>query len=129
MLIWIDEQRDQAIDLGDPLAVWSAFSEMAKAAPGEEWPELYGVPHAAEQEVPPEWLQAVREQAARFLEQHGGNLSDQTEDILYQLSGQERDEETTESVAPVAPRRQTKKTIKRDSEGMITEILEEEISD
>ena len=28
--------NDQAIDLGDPFTAWSAFAEMARAAPGED---------------------------------------------------------------------------------------------
>lgn len=87
MLIWISEQDDEALDLGDPLAAWKAFSEMAKAAPGEEWPELYGVPHAAEHEVPADWLAKVRDQARRFLLKHGHKLGEGPRRILRTLAG------------------------------------------
>ena len=86
MIIWTDEAKDEGIDLGDPFIAWGIFSELAKAAPGEDWPELYGVPHMAEQEVGAEWLAKVREQAKAFLQRHGRKLSERAQNLLADLA-------------------------------------------
>lgn len=89
LLIWIDEEADRAIDLGDPLRAWSAFAEMARVAVGENWPELFGVPHAAEQEVSPKWLAKVRAQAVRFMRIHAKELGDHARWVLTQIVNKE----------------------------------------
>jgi hypothetical protein len=87
MLLWTNEAADEALDLGDPLRAWSAFAEMARAAPGEDYPDLYGVPHAAEQEVGPDWLAAVAGQARDFLARHGDALAAGPRALLETLAG------------------------------------------
>lgn len=88
MLLWTNEQSDEAIDLGNPFQVYTAFAEMAKAAGPDDaqWAELFSVPGFAEQEVDAEWLHKVAEQAERFTDLHGANVSDHAQWILRALA-------------------------------------------
>ena len=65
-LLWIDESADEAIDLGDPFDLFKIFAEISPLAP-EGYDELLSVPGFGEQEVQPEWLALVREQATALL--------------------------------------------------------------
>jgi hypothetical protein len=85
MLLWLSMEKDEAIDLGNPFTVYGSFADMARVT-DEEFPELYGVPMAAEQEVPPEWLAKVSEQAEEFLSKYGDDLKPRTVEILEILS-------------------------------------------
>lgn len=86
MLLWTDEEADEAIDLGDPFLVYQAFAEMAKLADGDDgWEILFSVPGFAEEQVDSEWLLQVREQAKKFLREHG-DLSDHAQWILRKLT-------------------------------------------
>jgi hypothetical protein len=86
-LIWISEEDDEAIDLGDPFALSQAFTEMERAAESDDgWEELLSVPQFVDAEdADPDWLAAVRDQAAWMLDKHGDGLSEHTRWVLGQL--------------------------------------------
>lgn len=86
-LLWVDEAKDQAIDLGDPFALFQAFGEMAKQADSDkEWEDLFSVPGFGEQDVERGWLRAVSRQAKKFLDRHGDGLGEHARWILEQLT-------------------------------------------
>ncbi len=89
MLLWTDEANDEAIDLGDPFRVYQVFAELARQDDDAKWAELFSVPEFAEQEVEPEWLESVRQQAHDFLHDHGEDLSDEAQEMLQILAGLE----------------------------------------
>src|SRR6266478_1317809 len=92
-LLWIDEEADDAIDLGDPFLLFKGFGEMGSLVDGDDGlSELFSVPEYGEQNVEEEWLVNVREQATSFLEQY--KVSDHTRWILEQLAGENGKAET-----------------------------------
>jgi len=80
---WPDD--DTSIDLGSPFVVLAAFKEMAHVS-AREWPSLYGVVHADDQDLSPEYVAEVRTEAADYLERHGDELGDNAKKILELLS-------------------------------------------
>lgn len=132
-LLWTDEANDEAIDLGNPFTVFSAFAEMARAAPGEDadFGELYYVPQMGEQAAPPEWLGRVRQQAKLLLTRHGDNLGEAAQWILGQLMG--RPAEAVESIQqpPPAPSLgiATVEDFERDEFGLLKKIVRRSVLD
>lgn len=78
-LIWVDTEKDWAIDLGDPFRLLTLFAKMNKLLSksefnGDEYVrfgELFGVPDATmgQEDVHEEWLADVKRQASQFLEE------------------------------------------------------------
>ena len=88
MLLWVDEAADVALDLGDPFLVFEVFAELARVAgSGAGWEELFSVPGFAEEEVEPEWLGKVQDQARRFRELHGDQLGEHARWVLGRILG------------------------------------------
>ena len=91
-LLWIDTDADEALDLGDPFRLLSAFAEMGKAAGNEHdrYGELFGVPDATmgQDDVDPAWLATVRQQAGEFLRRYDRYLGNHARWILGELSGE-----------------------------------------
>jgi hypothetical protein len=86
-LLWTDEEKDQAIDLGDPFSVLAAFGEMGRLDHGKAYATLYEVPHLGEQEVPPDWVARVRREARAFLAEYKAKLGEAAVWILQTLAG------------------------------------------
>jgi len=88
--LWLDTDAGKTVDLGGTIQMYQAFGEMQDLA-GEgymgAWPALWGVSTQVESQddAHPEWLAEVRDEAARFLSQHGGKLSANARWILGQL--------------------------------------------
>lgn len=79
---WATE--DKSITLGSPFVVLAAFKEMAEKA-GEEWPALYGVVHADDQDLSPEYVADVHTEAKEFFKQYERALSKNARAILRDL--------------------------------------------
>ena len=83
-LIWVDTEKDYAIDLGNPFRLLTVFAEMDKLLPESEYNgneyinygELFGVPGATmdNDDVDPEWLADVKRQASQFLKKYGRRI-------------------------------------------------------
>lgn len=87
MLLWYGDGDDDAIGVGSVLRVFPAFAEVSRAiggSPGYE--ELESVPGFAEQRVTPWWLAQVREQAIRFLREHGAGVGASARDVVARLA-------------------------------------------
>lgn len=68
-VLWVgdDDHDENAVDIGDTLSMFGAFSDIAKAVKGGNgWDELMSVPQFSEQVVDANWFAKVKEQAARY---------------------------------------------------------------
>jgi hypothetical protein len=89
--LWIDTPSETTAELGGTQQMYSAFGEMARAG-GENtpaaYPELFGVPFQVETQADadPQWLDAVRRQAAAFLAAHGPRLGPDARGVLATLA-------------------------------------------
>lgn len=89
--LWINEAKEEALDLGPTLAVYGAFAEMSRAA-GPAWQAEYealsGVLSQCEiqEDADPKWLAEVSEQASRLLRERGAHLSDFAHRLLAELA-------------------------------------------
>lgn len=91
MSIWINTEKDEALELGQTLACYEAFAEMANAAHGywsDDYPALSGVLTQCEtqEDADPEWLQDVASEAKEFAAQHGHELSQDARNLLANLA-------------------------------------------
>lgn len=85
-ILWTSDE--DGIDLGPSMAMLAVFKELAQTAK-EEYPALYGVPHAANVEVcNPEYAKSVAKDAKTFLVRYGGELSQHAVWVLQQLTGE-----------------------------------------
>jgi hypothetical protein len=89
--LWLDSKAEKTIELGGTLSLYEAFAGMAKVAGASyltDWPALFGVPSAVEdqEDVDPTWLADVQEEAARFLTKFP-DVNDNAREILEQLAG------------------------------------------
>ena len=75
--------EDESITLGSPFIVLAAFKEMAQT--GEEWPALFGVIHADDQDLAPDYVADVHKEASQFLDRHINILSKDAKGVLTQL--------------------------------------------
>jgi hypothetical protein len=90
--LWLDTVSERTIELGGTLQLYEAFSSMAAAAGGwylVKWPDLFGVVTQVEsqEDADPEWLDDMRREAAAFLEQYRGKISEHAVWVLEQLTG------------------------------------------
>jgi hypothetical protein len=90
--LWLDTVSERTIELGGTLQLYEAFSSMAAAAGGGylvKWPDLFGVVTQVEsqEDADPEWLDDMRREAAAFLEQYRGKISEHAVWVLEQLTG------------------------------------------
>jgi hypothetical protein len=90
-LLWLSEAEDKALDLGNPLVLLQTFARMAEVC-GEErynadFKELFGVPNATmdQEDVDPDWLATVREQAGKFLREFRSRLDVEAKVTLEEL--------------------------------------------
>ncbi len=90
--LWIDTAADRTVELGGTLPLYAAFAEMVRAAGGDrqaraDYPDLFGVLDQVEDQddADPEWLAAVRAQAAAFLKKHAAKLDAHAAWVLGQL--------------------------------------------
>lgn len=86
MLLWVDEEADEAVDLGDPFLVYQALAEVHKLDGDERWSALQEIPDHAEQDPDPEWLAGAAEQARQFLETYEQALGEHTAWVLRKLA-------------------------------------------
>ena len=88
-LLWIDTEKEQTIDLGDPFRLWGVFGEIAKACGNDygRYPELFEVVEVAEsqEDCDSDWLEKVKLQAADYLKSHADRLGPTAREILELL--------------------------------------------
>ena len=87
-LLWIDEENDEAIDLGNPLTLYKSLAELGRLDP-DGFVAIHSLPDLVEQDVDDGTLGALREEAGEALKRFGSKLSDHTKWVLKQL-GEER---------------------------------------
>lgn len=87
-LLWIDEENDEAIDLGNPLTLYKSLAELGRLDP-DEFETIHSLPDLMEQDVDDSTLGALREEAGEALKRFGGKLSDHTKWVLEQLGEDE----------------------------------------
>jgi hypothetical protein len=91
--LWINEAADEAIELGQTFAVYSAFAEMVRVA-GDfarwqaDYPDLSSVLTQCElqEDADPAWLSDVRKQASAFLREHGNEVGRDARNLLENLA-------------------------------------------
>ena len=86
--LWIDTDKDEAIDLGPTLPFYAAFARMGRIEGARrDCPELFGVVTACElqEDVDPGWLRKAQRQAGDFLRRHGKQLDERSRAILQAL--------------------------------------------
>ena len=90
--LWINEEKDETIELGGTFQLYKAFSEWAAVCGTwdmfvSKWPALSGLVSQVESQddADPEWLSDLLLEASRFLDEHGDELSDGPHGILTRL--------------------------------------------
>jgi hypothetical protein len=63
------------------------FREMAEVS-SEDYPALFGVVHADDQDLSADYVADVQEEATAFLSVYRNDLSDDAKKILQQLNGE-----------------------------------------
>lgn len=90
--LWLDTGAEETIDLGvDSLRLYQVFAELDKTGGMEDYPELFGVIDASEEQddVDPGWLSDVRGQARDCLARHGEDVGEAARGVLRALAGED----------------------------------------
>jgi hypothetical protein len=94
-MTWLTLNEKESIYLGDWVELMKTFSELIKVknaagVPPEEFAELLAVPDEIDMgDTTQEYLDKVKEQAQKFLDQYGAKLSEYARDILDALIEQD----------------------------------------
>jgi hypothetical protein len=88
--LWIDTSKDETVELGGTLPLYSAFAEMERAAgPGclEAYPALFAVvPWVESQDdAPADYLADLAREARAFSDKYAAKLTDHPRWLLAQL--------------------------------------------
>lgn len=83
-VLWISE--DDGIDLGPTPELLAAFREMAQAADGDEYGQLWYVPQTADETMPADYIAAASAQAADLLVAAGDRLGGHARWVLERLA-------------------------------------------
>lgn len=88
-LLWLNTEKEQVIDLGDPFRLWQVWAELARVCEDvdERFPELYEVLGVAEsqEDCDPAWLGKVKDQSADYLKDFGSKLSPSARETMELL--------------------------------------------
>lgn len=86
VLLWYGDGDNDAISLGSLLHVFPAFAEISRVINGKPgFAELQSVPGFAEQTVTKWWLEQVKQQARKFVQIYGNEVSQHTRGVLERL--------------------------------------------
>lgn len=90
--LWLDgDNEDACVSLGGLVPVMRAMQEWAEVMPDaalddeESWGAFFWLPNADDQDLPPEYVDKLREQVARYIAEYGTKLSPEALAVLVDV--------------------------------------------